>query len=180
MSLKCGIFNSTAVETDANGLLRGNKAVDAAFLARMFSTFFSTGIAPGTDGTSFASAAVPGTMKVRTSPGACHIAGYFAYDDAAETRTFNPQQTDRTAARVMRLDTDDGSIRVLWRECIRQGELLISVDDNALLPMRDGSVYDLVTCVVDIPAGAEALTDGMVTDTRGDEMLCGYVTALGG
>lgn len=179
MSLKCGIFNSTAVETDANGLLRGNKAVDAAFLARMFSTFFSSGIAPGKDGTSFASAAVPDTMKVRTSPGACHIEGYFAYDDAAETRTFTPQQTARTAARVMRLDTADGSIRVLWRECIRQGELLISVDDNALLPVRDGSVYDLVTCVVDIPAGAEVLTDGMVTDLRGDDTLCGYASTLG-
>ena len=177
MSLKSGIFNSTTVTTTETGLLRGDKAVDAEFLARMFSSFFRTGLIVGEDSASFFSSVSSGTMAVVTRPGACHIEGYFAYDDAPETRTFSVMQKERTAARVLRLDLNDGSIRTLWRDCVRQGPMLISSEDGALLPVRSGGVYDLVTCVVDIPAGAEVLTSDMVTDLRGDSNYCGFCTA---
>ena len=177
MSLKCGIFNSTTVTTTDTGLLRGNKAVDAEFLARMFSSFFRTGVIFGEDGTSFVSSVTDGTMKVVTSPGAWHINGYFAYDKAKETRTFAVSPSDRVAARVMRLDTNDGSIKVLWRDVVRQEDRLYSSADGAVLPVRSGGIYDLVTCVVDIPAGADALTADMVTDLRGNSAYCGFCTA---
>lgn len=179
MSLKSGIFNSTTVETTETGLLRGDKAVDAAFLAKLFSSLVTTGIAGGAGGGGFLSAAEDGTMKVITSPGACFIDGYFAYDDAKETRIFSVSGNDRCAVRVMRLDLTDGSIRVLWRDCIRQGDLLLSTADNAALPLRSGGMYDIVTCVVDIPAGADVLTQDMVTDTRADEALCGFMKLAG-
>ena len=177
MSLKSGIFNSTTVTTTETGLLRGNKAVDAEFLACMFSSFFRTGIALCEDGDSFASSATEGTMKVVTSPGACHINGYFAYDKAKETRTFAVAPFDRTAARVMRLDLNDGSIKVLWRDVVRQEDRLYSSEDGAALPVRGGGIYDLVTCVADIPAGTTALTADMVTDLRGDPKYCGFCGA---
>ncbi|MBR5869604.1 MAG: hypothetical protein IKZ09_01085 [Clostridia bacterium] len=177
MSLKSGIFNSTTVTATETGLLRGDKAVDAAFLAKMFSSFFRTGLVTGKDSTSFASSVTNGTMEVVTRPGACHIEGYFAYDNASETRTFAVSQSDRCAARILRLDLNDGSIRVLWRDCIRQGSLLISTEDSARLPIRSGGIYDLVTCVVDIPAGTQALTSDMLTDLRADGNYCGFCTA---
>ncbi len=179
MSLKSGIFNSTTVETTESGLLRGNKAVDAAFFAEMLSALFQTGIIRNGNSDSFASKVTDGTMKVVTSPGKCFIEGYFAYDTAKETRTFSVAQTDRCTARVMRLDTVDGSIKVLWRDCIRHGNLLFSKEDGTELPIRSGGIYDLVTCVVDIPAGTTALTQDMVTDTRGDDTLCGYAGTIG-
>ena len=49
----------------------------------------------------------------------------------------------------------------------------------AELPLRSGGIYDLVTCVVDIPAGTTVLTQDMVTDTRGDDTLCGYAGTIG-
>ena len=179
MSLKSGIFNSTTVETTESGLVRGNKAVDAAFFAQMLSALFRTGIIQNEVGDSFAPTVTDGTMKVVTAPGKCFIEGYFAYDTAKETRTFSVAQTDRCTARVLRLDTVDGSIKVLWRDCIRQGNLLFSREDGTELPLRSGGIYDLVTCVVDIPAGTTALTDDMVTDTRGDAVLCGYAKTIG-
>ena len=178
MSLKCGIFNSTTVETTETGLLRGNKAVDAAFLAKLFSSFFGTGIVRGADGSSFASRVTDGTMKVVTAPGACHIEGYFAYDTAQETRTFAVSDHDRTAVRILRLDLNDGSIRVLWRDCIRSGSLLLSPEDGAELPVRGGGIYDLVTCAVDIPANTGVLRADMVTDLRADPTLCGFCRAV--
>ena len=179
MSLKSGIFNSTTVETTESGLLRGDKAVDAAFLAAMLSALFGTGIVKSENSEGFAPTVTDGTMKVVTSPGACFIEGYFAYDGAKETRTFSVTQTDRVCARILRLDTVDGSIKVLWRDCIRDGTLLLSKEDGAELPIRSGGIYDLVTCVVDIPAGTEVLTDEMLTDTRGDSALCGYMKPAG-
>ncbi len=179
MSLKSGIFNSTTVETTESGLLRGDKAVDAAFFARMIASLFSSGIVKNEAGGGFAPSVTPGTMKVVTSPGACFMEGHFAYDDAKETRTFSASQSDRCVARVMRLDTVEGSISVLWRDCIRYGNLLVSGEDSTELPVREGNLYDLVTCVVDIPAGTTALTDDMLTDTRADETLCGYVKFTG-
>ena len=178
MSLKSGIFNSTTVETTASGLLRGNKAVDAAFLAKLFSCLVTNGVSQEFGG-GFASAVTDGTMKIVTSPGACFINGYFAYDDARETRSFAASAADRTAARILRLDLTDGSIKVLWRECMRYGNTLLSKEDGLELPIRSGNVYDLVTCVVDIPANTAALTQDMVTDTRGDATLCGFCHICG-
>ncbi len=179
MSLKSGIFNSTTVETTESGLLRGDKAVDAEFLATMLSSLFRTGIIQNENSDGFVPTVTDGTMKVVTSPGACFIEGYFAYDKAKETRTFSVSQSDRCAARVIRLDTLTGSISVLWRDCIRHGDLLLSKEDSAELPIRGGGIYDLVTCVVDIPAGTTALTDDMLTDTRADETLCGFMKLAG-
>ena len=179
MSLKSGIFNSTSVETTESGLLRGNKAVDAEFFAKMISSLFSSGIVANENSGGFAPSVTPDTMKVVTSPGACFLEGHFAYDIARETRTFSVSQSDRCAARVIRLDTVEGSISVLWRDCIRYGNVLVSKEDSTELPVREGNIYDLVTCVVDIPAGATALTDDMLTDTRADETLCGFVKTAG-
>ena len=179
MSLKSGIFNSTTVETTESGLLRGDKAVDAEFLAAMLSALFCTGIVKNENNDSFAPSVTAGTMKVVTSPGACFIEGYFAYDKAQEIRTFAVPQSDRTAARILRLDLNDSSIKVLWRDCSRQGDDLYSPEDGAVLPVRMGGIYDLVTCVVDIPAGTTVLTDDMVTDTRGDASLCGILKPFG-
>ena len=180
MSLKSGIFNSTTVETTESGLLRGDKAVDAEFLAMMLSALFGTGIVKNEENDSFAPNVTDGTMKVVSAPGACFIEGYFAYDKAKETRTFSVSQSeDRCAARVMRLDTLDGSIKVLWRDCIRHGNLLLSKEDSAELPIRGGGIYDLVTCVVDIPAGTTALTEDMVTDTLADAAMCGFMKLAG-
>ena len=174
MSLKSGIFNSTAVETTSDGLVRGNKAVDASFLAKMFSTFFSTGVVRGTDASAFLSrSAGDGALSVVTYPGACIINGYFGYDTQAEVRTFAPSDSRRLAVRILRLDLTDGSISVLWKDCMRISGTLISASDQQVLPARSDAVYDLITCIVDIPAGTTVLTDAMVTDTRGDAAYCG-------
>jgi type III secretory pathway component EscV len=77
----------------------------------------------------------------------------------------------------MRLDLNDGSIKVLWRDVVRQEDRLYSSEDGAALPVRGGGIYDLVTCVADIPAGTTALTADMVTDLRGDPKYCGFCGA---
>ena len=181
MSLKTGIFNSTSVETTETGLVRGNKAVDAAFLAKLLSSLVTTGVlAQSGRGSGFLSRAAGGVtgesnaMQVITGPGACMIEGYFAYDTASETRTFSVSANDRTAVRLFRLNTADGTILPMWKECTRSGDILITKSENQQLPVRSGDIFDLVTAVVDIPAGTTAITDAMVTDLRADDAMCGF------
>ena len=183
MSLVYGIFNSTSVETTEVGLLRGNKAVDAAFLAKLFSSFFSTGVVGGSNGGGFQSRALAtgagtsGAMQVVTTPGACHIEGYFAYDTAQETRTFSTSSSNRVTAKIFRLNLTDGNIKTMWKDCVRSGSTLTTKAEGDVLPVRSGNIYDIVTCVVDIPAGTTALTADMVTDLRRDEAYCGFASA---
>lgn len=43
-------------------------------------------------------------------------------------------------------------------------------------PVRTGGVYQLVVAYIYIPAGATAITQAQIIDSRGDSNVCGYVT----
>ena len=43
---------------------------------------------------------------------------------------------------------------------------------------RTAFYYELALAEISIPAGTEAITQSMITDTRADEAVCGYVTGL--
>lgn len=184
MSLKAGIFNSTTVETTESGLPRGDRAVDAAYIAQLLSALMTNGVCAHV-GAGFASRAVGGeagsttAMQVVTGSGACMIDGHFAYDTATDTRSFSVSTADRTVARLYRLDKSAGTMTALWKECVRRGSDIVVKSDNRVLPVRNGTVYDLVTAVVDIPAGTTVITDAMVTDLRSNPNYCGIAKANG-
>lgn len=121
---------------------------------------------------------VSDTMKVRMNAGTVLIDGVVK-KFAAHTRTFNVSNSDRVDACVIRLDQETGEIKLLSRVCTEVGELLIAVDDNALLPIRDGKYYDIVIYKVNIPAGATQITSDMITDLRYEELFCGFVKFKG-
>jgi len=181
VSLISGIFNSTATEVTESGLVRGNKAVDASFLAKIFSSFFKNGIFLDEKGGGFFTKPLGGNlgtmdaMSVLTEAGACHINGYFAYDSVQEVRRFNISSSVRTVAKVYRLDLVDGSITTDWYECTRSDGKLITKDTREKLPVRSATIFDLVTAVIEIPAGARRITEAMLTDLRSDAEMCGIV-----
>lgn len=43
-------------------------------------------------------------------------------------------------------------------------------------PVRTGGVYQLVVAYIYVPAGATAITQAQIIDSRGDSNVCGYVT----
>ncbi len=182
MSLKAGIFNSTTVQTTESGLVRGNKAVDAAFMAKLLSALMTNGVCMDI-GEGFATRAVggasgeSGAMQVVTGTGACMIDGHFAYDNAIETRTFSTTTLDRVVVRLYRLDKSAGTMIPLWKECVRQNGAFVTKSENQTLPVRSDTICDLLTAVVDIPAGATVITADMVTDLRGDPDYCGRAAA---
>ena len=156
-----GMFDSTSVVETVDGFPRGDKAVDAAFFARMMRCFYRDGILRPTDG-GFAVLPENG-MSVRIAPGVAWIGGRMAFLD--EAASF-PLTAGCAYAVTVRLDLDHGAFSVEVTE------------DNGSAPVRTASITELLLARVSVPAGAETVTAEMITDKRMDDTVCGAVGGL--
>ena len=90
------------------------------------------------------------------------------------TRTYNVTQENRTEVFLYRFDSVTNEITGLWRDCIIQGEIILSREDKTELPLRSSGYYDILICKITIPAGATEITQDMIGDFRQNEYYCGY------
>lgn len=164
MAQRSGLFDSTEIVQDVSGYPKGNRAETADFFAKYFSQFIGNGIYAKPT-TNFQVMAENG-MTVVVKPGCCFINGYMAFDDEPEYRTFQTSSSAKTYWFIQRAHiVAGGKIEKMWL-----------VDTEAAdLPLRNGAYYDLVIARIDVPANATAITDGMITDYRYNEAMCGVV-----
>lgn len=151
-----GMFDSTEMVEEVGGFPRGDKAVDAAFFAKMFSCFYKDGII-GAD--SFRVTAAGG-LTVRVAPGVAWALGRMAWQKTPLTFTL---EAGKSWTILLRLNTAAGEFTC------------VATDSGAGLPNRTESVCDLILGEVTIPAGASSISG--VTDTRTDAAKCGEVTS---
>ena len=151
-----GMFDSTQAVEEVGGFPRGDKAVDAAFFAKMFSCFYKDGIIGEN---SFRVTPTSG-LSVQVAPGIAWAYGRMAWQQSALTFTLG---AGKTWTILLRLNTAAGEFTC------------VATDSSAGLPNRTESVCDLILAEVTIPAGASSIT--AVTDTRADTAKCGVVTS---
>ncbi|MCR4905699.1 MAG: hypothetical protein K6A33_06420 [Clostridiales bacterium] len=151
-----GMFDSTQAVEEVGGFPRGDKAVDAAFFAKMFSCFYKDGIIGDN---SFRVTAGSG-LTVQVAPGVAWAYGRMAWQQTALTFTLG---AGKTWTILLRLNTAAGEFTC------------VATDSGAGLPSRTDSVCDLILAEVTIPAGAASITE--ITDTRTDAAKCGVVTS---
>ncbi len=156
-----GPFDSTAVIGIVNGFPRGDKAIDSASLAEMFSSIMTDGVCPG-DGTPFR--VTPGSgLTVTLAPGKAWARGRMC-------RMASPLTLDLYAGHeykvFLRLDIHNG----VW-------SVMVYEDDAGYLPIRTQTVFDLIVAEVTVPSGATEITAQMITDRRPSSELCGYAGA---
>ena len=164
MAQRSGLFDSTEIVTEVGGYPKGNRAETADFFARYFSQFIGNGIFAKPT-TNFQVMQDNG-MTVVIKPGSCFIEGYFAFDDEPEYKTFATDTASHTYYFVQRAHiVAGGEIQKVW----------LTDPDETELPLRNGAYHDLVIARIDVPAGATAITDNMITDYRYDETMCGVV-----
>lgn len=157
-----GMFDSTTVVDTVNGFPRGDKAVDAAFFAKMISSFYSDGILSGGDyAESGFCVRASGGMTVTVSAGIAWIRGYMAWMQEAQSFTL---RAGHTYGIVLRLNTASGEFR------------LVAAEDASALPTDTDLIRDLVLAEVTVPAGSTVLEETRIFDTRGDREKCGFVT----
>ena len=155
-----GMFDSTSVEETVNGFPRGNKAVDSAFFAKLISCFYSDGVFTGGSYDSTGFKIVPGGgLTIRANPGIAWIRGYMAWQKEAAALTLTP----------------GFSYSVVLRLNIPAGEFSLCATTTA--PEDSDSIKDIVLAEIVIGSDAAAITEDMISDTRGDSTKCGYVTS---
>ena len=162
-----GFFDSTKIIDTVEGFPRGDKAVDAEFLADFVATFFSDGVAKNykdgfavtTDG---ASAGV-----VTVGAGACLIRGRYALDKGPETLDLGFSEGDRTVIIAQRLDITTAPNAAI-------AKTVITTLTDA--PVNTATVQDIWLAKVTIPGGTVNITQAMITDLRGSAN-CPWVIA---
>lgn len=157
-----GMFDSTEVVESVNGFPKGNKAVDAAFFAKMIETFYADGIlATGDYGQDSFKVTPKAGLTVTVAPGIAWIRGYMAWMKTAQNIVLSPGHSYTI---VLRLNTASGEFT------------LVAAEDNLSLPMNTDLIRDLVLAQITVQSSCTALTSAMITDTRSDVAKCGYVT----
>ena len=118
-----------------------------------------------------------GGMKVVIDKGDLIIKGNIK-NHARLTRTYNVTQENQTEVFLYRFDSVTNEITGLWRDCIIQGDIILSREDKTELPLRSSGYYDILICKITIPAGATEITQDMIGDFRQNEYYCGYAKNL--
>lgn len=156
-----GMFDSTSIVETVDGFPRGDKAVDAAFFARMMRCFYSDGVLKPSDGGFSVS---PGSgVSVTVSPGVAWIGGRMAYLDESVVFTLD---VGKSYAITLRLDLT-----------LRQFSIEMA-EDVGTAPVRSETVTELLLAKVIVPENASTVTVDMIQDKRMDDTVCGAVDSV--
>ena len=121
-----------------------------------------------------------GKPQIVTSPGVAYIKGVRRWLNTSR-RTYDVRDTDRVQAQYLRLNEATGEIGLaIWHDVTINGDLdnggeIVDEFTGEVIPKRSGGYYDVILCIVTIPAGATEVTPDMIRDLRGDERYCGFV-----
>lgn len=157
MAFKSGVFTSTSGTVNGDGIFVGNKAVDAAFLAKRQKHMFGNGISLNPT-SAFYVAPVSG-LTARVSAGWGTMEGYDFEETTDYDITMNSSTSDQTLYIGVRLDVATGEFT---------GNHVAA--RTTFIPATDR-----VFAIIVIPANAVTLTTAMITDVRYNTTYCGTV-----
>lgn len=154
-----GMFDSTKIVETVDGFPRGDKAVDAAFFARMMQCFYSDGVVRPGDGFL---RVMPGEgMRIQVTPGCGWIDGHMGW-------VTEPVQAFVEAGH---------SYLVTLRLHRTEGAFTLDVLEDQSTVARNDSIWELLLATVTVPADAVSVTEAMITDKRMDGTVCGAVNS---
>lgn len=150
-----------------------DRVYNASSFANYFSSFIGNGVFAGKyNDLAVLPANTPG-MTVRVLPGQAWINGYWYENSNDGDKVFTVQSAagqykNRYDAIVVRLDLNERKMSV---ELKRGTEAKTPVKQS---PNRSGGIWELVLAYVLVEYGTSAITSALITDTRADNVLCGY------
>lgn len=150
-----------------------DRVYNASSFANYFSSFIGNGVFAGKyNDLAVLPANIP-DMTVRVLPGQAWINGYWYENsnDGDKVFTVQPaagQYKNRYDAIVVRLDLNERKMSVE----LKQGAGAKTPVKQS--PSRSGGIWELVLAYVLVEYGTSAITSALITDTRADNVLCGY------
>lgn len=163
-------FTSKKITYDEQGLPIYDRAVDSAFLRKVFSNYFSDGVfyKPAN-----ALQVVADTgMQVVVEPGVCHIRGAMGIEESRRTMVVQAaEEMDRIDTVVARLDlsVDVRSVDLY----VLKGTAAESPQPPALT--RDSTKWEIGLANLFVAKNVSTITQQRITDTRLDNERCGVV-----
>lgn len=150
-----------------------DRVYNASSFANYFSSFIGNGVFAGKYNDLAVLPANTPDMTVRVLPGQAWINGYWYENsnDGDKVFTVQPaagQYKNRYDAIVVRLDLNERKMSV---ELKQGAEAKTPVKQS---PSRSGGIWELVLAYVLVEYGTSAITSELITDTRADNVLCGY------
>ncbi len=136
-----------------------------------FGDFFTNGVL-GSDTNSLKASAV-GDMNISIAAGTAYINGHWYRKASAQVLSLGDSDTayGRTDAVVVRCDLEK---RMVYPFII-EGEP--AETPKQTLPVRNEKCYDLVLAYIDVAANCVEVTEADITDKRGFDDVCGFVTS---
>lgn len=150
-----------------------DRVYNASSFANYFSSFIGNGVFAGKYNDLAVLPANTPDMTVRVLPGQAWINGYWYenVNDGDKVFTVQPaagQYKNRYDAVVVRLDLNERKMSVE----LKQGAAAKTPVKQS--PSRSGGIWELVLAYVLVEYGTSAITSELITDTRADNVLCGY------
>lgn len=169
MAQSSGFFLSM---NDASG--NPDRVYLADQFADYFASFISNGVYADTMNELQVVALASPDMKVNVSSGKAFTNGYWYKNDSSYELQIDIADgvAPRIDSIVVRLDYSERDTYV----AVKKGTPSASPSVPAL--QRDADAYELQLATINISAGATSISQSMITDTRPDEDVCGWVTGV--
>lgn len=160
MAIRSGFFNS----------IGGDRLYDASKFAEYFAAFIGTGVFP--DPTTSLQIQVDTGMNVKIKAGKAWINGYILVSDADYTLAIPTEAVlNRIDRIVVRLHYANREMTI-----VRKAGTAAS-SPTAPAVTRDANMYELALATITINTGTSTITSGMISDTRSDSVVCGFVSS---
>lgn len=142
---------------------------DLEYLAAQFAAYFALFVGNGVFGspTNQLKVSSGDGMNIKVSPGWAFINGYWYHND---------EELILSIASNLSSSSRSDSVLCRWDAGSRRISAAVQVGSTEVT--RDGSYYDLKLADISVPAGANAIPESNITDTRINESVCGLVTHI--
>lgn len=166
MSITYGFFNAQEVNGEYD------RKYGADELAEYFASLIGNGISA--DITNCFKITATSGMQISIAAGYAWIKGYWIKSDATELKTLSvaPANNSRIDSVILRFNKADRNITLH----VAQGDSSPTPSPKVLTRTTD--TWELMLGYVTIPAGASAISQSMITDTRSNETYCGIISTF--
>ena len=152
-----------------------DRAHKAAFQAKINKFDKTSGISPSIED---CFKIVPGDgLSITRLPGTALLDGHFAFldDPSDDLRSETLPEANQVYYYIIRSYVEY-SPNEMQDRCMVEGALMNP--DMSTIPMREENIFDLVLAKIEIPADTTQITDDMITDLRGDPVMCPFVEPM--
>lgn len=173
MAMRYGYFDSEITGVDSEGMPIFDRAETSELFRLLFAKLLTNGVLAKPANTFQVTAAESG-LAIVVAPGFGLINGAFAYDAAAETIQLEtaPTAYSRVDRVVLRCNYLDRRCEII----VKTGTPASSPVAPDLLQPASGDYYELGLATVKIGVNQTAISQSVITDTRADSSVCGYIT----